>query len=225
MRAREHKQPHTTRTRFSAALLSCLTLSLPVCWLAGCASAPRSSAPRAADGAAGNAPSELLDENSGETLIVVRRPIVLARSRTDVAANVRDYVTLVAAQEDRGGKYSTWLVAHNWSTVDPRIDATRSVGSARLLLIGDGRTITLTPAQPQPLFVRRGDLLFAPSTSVASWAYAVDLPTLRYLAAASDLSLRWNDDALPVPYTLWADGRPELLGLLDNAIAPAAAAH
>ena len=112
----------------------------PACWsavwlslslVASCASQPNTASDRARDNARdfapdngpGNAPKELLDEDSGTTLIVVRRPIVLARSRTDLAANVRDYVTLVVAQEDRSGKYSTWLIVHRWSTVDPRYRA------------------------------------------------------------------------------------------------------
>jgi len=206
-----------------------LSLSL----VASCASQPNTASDRARDNARdfapdngpGNAPKELLDEDSGTTLIVVRRPIVLARSRTDLAANVRDYVTLVVAQEDRSGKYSTWLIVHRWSTVDPRIDTARTLGSGSLLLIADGRTIALAPVQQPPAFASRGDLLYAPRTVVSSWAYQVDLPMLRYVVAARDLSLRFVDDAYPAAYGLWQDGRRELHGLLDGAVAPSPASR
>ena len=189
----------------------CVVLSL---LMSGCDSAPNTRPDRmtgdarygAPDNAPGNAPRELLDENSGSTLIVVRRPIVLARSRTDVAANVRDYVTLVATQQDNSGKYSTWLIVHRWLTVDPRIDSARSLASGRLQLLADGRTLALAPLEPPPAFASRGDLLYAPHTPSSFWVYQVDLPTLRYLAAARNLSLRFVDDAYPVAYSLWEDG-------------------
>jgi hypothetical protein len=197
--------------------------------MTSCASQPDAGSNRAADrgrtlaadDAPGNAPKEVLDENSGTTLIVVRRPIVLARSRTDVAANVRDYATLVVAQEDRSGKYSTWLIVHRWSTVDPRIDGARTLGSGNLLLIADGRTLALGPVEQPPAFANRGDLLYAPRTTLSSWAYKVDLPMLRYVAAAHDLSVRFADDSYPVAYSVWQDGRHDLQGLLDSAVAPA----
>jgi hypothetical protein len=162
-------------------------------------------------------PKETFDESSGTTLIVVQHPIVLARSRTDVAANMRDYVTLVVAKEDRSGKYSTWLIAYRWSTVDARFDAMRVAESGTLLLVGDARSITLSPAKQPPAFLRRGDLLFAPHFALDTWAYPVDLPTLRYLAAARELSLRLQGDPLPVAYSIWEDGRSELLSLLAGA--------
>jgi hypothetical protein len=210
----------------------------PAVWVllslvASCDSRPNTRPDRVAYGASNFAsdndpskgPKELLDENSGSTLIVVRRPIVLARSRTDVAANVRDYVTLVVAQEDRAGKYSTWLIVHRWSTVDPRIDTARILGSGSLLLVADGRTVALAPVEQPPTFASRGDLLYAPHTSVDTWVYRADLPMLRYVAAAHDLALRFVDDAFPAGYGLWEDGRPELQELLDNAVAPAKGAQ
>lgn len=159
-------------------------------------------------------PRETFDEGSGTRLIVVRHPIVMARSRSDVAAYAHDYVTLVAAQEDRSGKYSTWLLAYRWSTVDTRVDPAHALNSGQLLLIADARPIALSPAQRPPLFLQRGDLLFAPRFPVNTWAYQIDVSTLRYLAAAHDLSLRFPGDKLPQPYSIWEDARPEVLGLL-----------
>lgn len=214
-------------------VLQVLAALLLLLWMTACASQPDTTSRRhpgdartwASDDAPANAPKELLDENSGTTLIVVRRPIVLARSRTDVAANVRDYATLVAAQEDRGGKFSTWLIVHRWSTVDARIDSAHRLDSGSLLLIADGRAMALAPVEQPPTFAERGDLLYAPHTRVTTWAYKVDLPLLRYVAAARDLSLRFVDDQYPVSYAMWDDGRQQLQGLLDSAVAPPSGAH
>ena len=162
-------------------------------------------------------PRQLFDERSGSTLLIVGRPIVLARSRSDVAANVHDYVTLIVAQEDISGKYASWLIAYRWSTVDPRFDPAHALASGRLALIADGRTISLTPSGEVPAFLQRRDLLPAPHHPINTWAYAMDVPTLRYLALTRDLALRWQDDALPLPYSVWEEGRPELLALMNGS--------
>ncbi len=168
-------------------------------------------------------PHEVLDEVSAATLIVVNRPIVFARARTDVAAHARDYVTLVGLQEDRSGEYSTWLIVHRWSTVDPRIADDRGVGAGELRIVADDRELVLRPQSPPPKVLERGDLLFAPKTARAqSAAYAVDVPTLRYLANSRSLALRFTEDALPLPYAIWADGRADLLAMLPAPATPRA---
>ena len=222
-------QASGTQSRPLAGPALLLTLAL----IASCTSQPSLRSIRDAhqrrdfgiDDGSGNSPRELLDENSGSTLIVVRRPIVLARSRTDLAANVRDYVTLVVTQEDRAGKYSTWLIVHRWSTVDARIDSMRALASGNVLLIADGRSVSLAPVDHPPSFANRGDLLYAPPTKVNSWVYQADLPTLRYIAAARDLSLRFVDDGYPIAYGIWQDARRELQELLDSAVAPQVRPH
>jgi hypothetical protein len=48
-------------------------------------------------------------------------PSCCARApRVDVAANARDYATVVAVEANRSGKYSQYLL-HRWSTVDRRM--------------------------------------------------------------------------------------------------------
>ena len=82
--------------------------------LAACSSAPV------------RAPTELLDEQTGATLVVVAEPLVFARARADVAANARDYVTVVAVEANRSGKYAQYLLVHRWSTVDRRMACSSS---------------------------------------------------------------------------------------------------
>ena len=164
---------------------------------------------------------ELLDESSGSTLLIVQRPIVFARARTDVAANARDYATVVAMHEDRSGKYSTWLIVHRWSTVDPRFAGAATGRSGQLRIIADDRELTFNAVAPDPAFLRRRDGLFEPRTSAAlSAAYAVDSATLHYIASAQTLSLRYSDDVLPIPYAVWDDGRSALQAWLADTRSP-----
>ena len=50
---------------------------------------------------------EILDEQTGNTLLVVPKPLVFARERTDVAAHERDYATVVAVEIDQSGSYQS----------------------------------------------------------------------------------------------------------------------
>ncbi len=183
-----------------------------------CACASSATKPATAGGGSTSAiaqPREVLDEQSGVTLIIVEHPILFARARTDVAVNARDYLTLVACEEDRSGKYTGWLIAHQWSTVDPRMETGSATVRSRLHIIADDRELTLTRAEPEPLILARGDLLFAPRASASrSAAFAVDDATLRYIASASRLKVRLGDDALAPAYSIWDDGREALQGLL-----------
>lgn len=160
---------------------------------------------------------ELLDEASGSTLLIVERPIVFARARTDVAANARDYVTMVATHEDRSGKFSTWLIVHRWSTVDPRYAGPMRGRSGELRIIADDRELVLNAVAPEPSFLQRREGLFQPASAGAqSSAYAVDAPTLHFIASAHTLSLRYSDDPLLIPYAVWEDGRPALQAWLAD---------
>ena len=202
------------RRGFAAA---CLWLSFVLlsAALSACVSSPPPAFDRDAEVKPDHAPLQLFDENSGATVFTVDQPIVMARGRSDVAANVRDYVTLAAMQEDRGGN---WLIAHRWSTVDPRIDPAHCDVAGTLILVADGRSIVLIPVSQPPKFFNRKDWLFLPERSATSWAYAVDVPTLRFLAGTQYLSLRFPDDRFPVTYSIWADGRKDLQGLLDKGV-------
>jgi hypothetical protein len=166
-------------------------------------------------------PKEVLDESSGVTLIVAQKPMVFARPRIDVAANVRDYFTLAAAEEDRSGRYTAWLIAYRWSTVDPRMESRPAPAPPLLHIIADDRELTLKPAEPAPAILARGDLLLAPHVPGAqSAAYAVDEATLRYIATSTRLLLRVDDDTALPAYAVWDDGREALQALLLEVGSP-----
>ena len=147
--------------------------------------------------------------------------MVFARSRIDVAANARDYLTLVAAEEDRSGKYTAWLIVHRWSTVDPRMQGDAGSSQSQLKIIADDREITLHRAESDPAILARRDLLFTPHGSgTRSTAYAVDEATLRFIASSPRLLLRDGDSTALPPYTVWGDGREALRSLLTEAGGP-----
>ena len=74
---------------------------------------------------------EIFDEQSGNTILVVPKPLVFARERLDVAAHARDYATLVAVEIDQSGKYSEYLLLYRWSTVDRRMSPPPDLESDR----------------------------------------------------------------------------------------------
>jgi hypothetical protein len=183
----------TVRVPVAAAVVAALAL------LVACAS----SAPRA--------PTELLDEQTGVTLAVVAEPLVFARARVDVAANARDYATVVAVEANRSGRYSQYLLLHRWSTVDRRMAALPPPSAGRLVIEADGRVLELRPLVPLPAALTRRDHVFLPEDAdVISWAYDMDPATLAYLAASHEIRLRLPDEALDSPFTLWGDGRAAL---------------
>jgi hypothetical protein len=167
--------------------------------LAGCASEPS------------RAPAEVLDEQTGATLAVVAEPLVFARSRLDVAANARDYLTAVAVEANRSGKYAQYLLVHRWSTVDRRMAGLPPVSAGRLIIEADGRMLEFKPVQPMPAALVRRDRVHLPADAdVVSWAYEVDLATLAYLADSQQIRARLPDEPFDSPFALWADGRAAL---------------
>ena len=167
------------------------------------------------------APSQFLDERTGVTLSVVDAPLVLARERRDIAANARDYLTLVAAERDTMGRRQLILLVYRWSTIDTRVGASDDDDSTRLTLLADGRDIRLTQvADKLPLeFTQSERLLRPPVGQVATLAYPTDIATLRYLVSSRQLSASFEATKATMPYTMWRDGRESLRQFLDS-VAP-----
>ena len=158
------------------------------------------------------APTTFLDEDTGVTLTVVAKPLVLARDRRDIAANARDYITLVAVERNQAGRRNLVLLAYRWSTIDRRVNPQADADSRGLVLVADGRDIRLQavsdllPTELRP----RAQLLQPDVTDVAAVAYRMDEPTLRYLADSQRISGFYADARGALPFALWADGRKAL---------------
>src|SRR5579859_1524687 len=156
-------------------------------------------------------PTEIFEEHSGNTLVVVAEPLVFARERTDVAAHARDYATLVAFEIDHSGKYSDYLLLYRWSTVDSRMSPPPSNREGELRILADGRSIDLTPLPGLPLTLSHTHQMHLPSHGdVVAHAYDADPATLRYIASSHELSVRMPLERLDTPFALFEDGRAAL---------------
>jgi hypothetical protein len=154
--------------------------------------------------------NEYLDEVTGATITTVERPLVFARERRDLAANARDYVTLAAASVNRGGKIHYTLIVYVWSTVDTR--AREQPADAKIIVVSaDDRRIRLTTsgrtAEAQGISKPVHE---PPGPTLAPAVFETDLQTLRFLAAARNVSLQLGEDSLAPSYAIWDDERDSL---------------
>lgn len=183
-----------------------MALIVALAVLSACTAAPK------------RATHEILDPQTGNTLLVVDKPLVFARERTDVAANARDYATLAAVEVDHSGKYDEYLLLYRWSTVDRRMSAPPDPGAGELRIVAEGRAIDLMPLQQMPVGLSRQRELHVPRHGdVVAHAYLVDVATLRFIAASRDLSVRMPQEPLDTPFGLWEDGRSSLYRFLQRA--------
>jgi len=167
--------------------------------------------------AAPSAPLSYLDEVTATTVTVVAKPIVFAREYPALAVHARDYITLCAAQVNRSGRFSQYLVGFFWSTIDRRHSPKVTPESvARVTLLADDREITLLAAPATLAEAGMGHPpCKAPSPLVAPILYATDGATLAYIASAQRLIVKTTDEPDVEPYRLWTDTRAELREFAD----------
>jgi len=163
---------------------------------------------------------EIYDEQTGNTLSVVRAPLVFARDRTDVAAHARDYVTLVAVEVDHSGEYSEYLLVYRWSTVDRRMSAPPDPQAGQLEILTDGRAINLTAVEELPISVSRPELHVPKHAHAVTHAYRIDVATLRYIARSRELTVLLPQEVLATPFKIWSDGRTALGQFVKRAATP-----
>jgi hypothetical protein len=165
--------------------------------------------------------AEIFDEQTGSTLLVVSRPLVFARDRSDVAAHSRDYATLVAVENDRSGEYVQYLLLYRWSTVDRRMSPPPGADEGELKILADGRTIDLKPLERPPTSLAQRRALHVPEHGdIVYRSYRVDSATLHFIAASREISVRMPQEQLDTPFTLWEDGRGALAQFLERAAPP-----
>jgi hypothetical protein len=169
---------------------------------------------------------EIFDEQTGNTLTVVSKPIVFARERTDVAAHARDYATLVAVEVDHSGTFKDYLLLHRWSTVDTRMSPPPGPEAGEMRLLSEGRELKLQPLGSLPISVDSGRELYVPHHGAAvTRAYAVDPDILRFIAASRALILQMPQEPLDTPFQIWDDGRGALQEFVHQTSAPAVPSH
>ena len=156
-------------------------------------------------------PQEYLDEETAATITVVGEPLVFACPRPELAANVRDYVTLAAAAVNRNGKVSYVLIGYFWSTVDPRLRRDAMPSPEPLVLQADDRRIELKLRGHSAHEAGIGAPVHAPpGAAVTPNVYGADLATLRFVSEARRLTLVADSDGVALGYELWEDRRTAL---------------
>lgn len=155
-------------------------------------------------------PSEYLDPVTAAMVSSVTAPLIFARPHQDVAANARQYATVVGASVNRSGHYEYLLLVYLWSTIDARLGAGAHPGDT-LILLADDRAIKLQrdgrnlqeagiakPLQP-PLHARGPPRI-----------YRTDRATVQFISAAHHLRMQLEGDQDTRPFDVWKDGRREL---------------
>jgi hypothetical protein len=156
-------------------------------------------------------PREYLDEQTAATITVVAEPLLFALPRPELAANVRDYVTLAAAAVNRNGKVSYVLIAYFWSTVDPRLRPEPLPSPEPLVLQADDRRIEFALRGHSAHEAGIGEpVLSPPGTAVTPNVYGTDLATLRFVTEARHLTLLADSGGTALSYELWEDHRMAL---------------
>ena len=170
----------------------------------GCASGPAANGPSDAQ------PREYLDEHTGATVSAMDKALVFARDRSERAANLRDYVNLVAATVNRGGQRDYVLIAYVWSTLDARYDPAKPDPNT-MVLVADDRRIRLNANGKTAADLGIVHGVGAPAgQAVMPLVFPTDIATLRFIAAARSLQIQTSVADGPVTYELWEDQRPAL---------------
>jgi len=163
-------------------------------------------------------PAEYLDSVTAASVSSVSTPIVFARAHQDVAANSRQYATVVGASVNRSGHYEYLLLVYIWSTVDPRLGAGIHPGDT-LVVLADDRAIRLqrdgrslreagiAKRLSAPLHARGGPRI-----------YRIDQTTMLFIAGAHRLRMQLEGDGDTRPFDVWEDGRRALEQLASAAI-------
>ena len=155
---------------------------------------------------------EYLDPQTAVTVRAVATPTLYAHDAPELAANVRDYLSVGAVELNNMGGRTHYLAVIAWSTVDrKRIGATPPPSSGTLKLKLGTQVRELAPTTRDPRSIGVGLPLFRPATGYLgeTW-YAVKVADLRLLADATTPTLELSDGENSVTYTLWRDATPAL---------------
>lgn len=155
-------------------------------------------------------PNEYLDPVTAAMVSSVTTPIIFARAHQDVAANARQYATVVGASVNRSGRYEYLLLVHLWSTVDARLGVGAHPGDT-LVLLADDRAIRLQRDGRSLKDAGIATALLAPMHMRGPpRIYKTDRKTLQFVSTARHVRLQLEGDQDARPFDLWKDGRRQL---------------
>jgi hypothetical protein len=155
-------------------------------------------------------PNEYLDSVTAAMVSSVTAPMIFARAHPDVAANARQYATVVGASVNHSGRYEYVLLVYIWSTIDARLGAGAHPGDT-LVFLADDRAIRLQRDGRSMKEVGIAKPLLAPlHTRGPPRLYRTDRATLQFLSTARHVRMQLEGDQDARPFDVWKDGRREL---------------
>jgi hypothetical protein len=161
----------------------------------------------------------VLDEHSGVTINAVAAPLVFGRIHRDTKSATRDYVTLVAAEQDNAGKYTQLFLMYRWSRSFGGQAPQPEQNAGTLVVVADGREIVMEPLDRMPIDPSHTKDLFLPASDLtAKYAYLTNFETMRAIASSHELLVKLpkEHDAPDTPFMLWEDGRAALAQLVSQ---------
>jgi hypothetical protein len=187
---------------FRVCLLACLGLA---------------TAPKYGAWARDSAVREYLDQSTAVTIVVVSKPFVFARERSDLAVNARDYLSLTPLQVNRSGDRHLYWFGFRWSTIGSRNREPPVKDGVEYVLLADGRPIALRPVGRSLREVGIGELpLRSPSRHATPVLFAADAEILNYAAAATEVSVHLIYEDQNEAFELWRDARHTVREFLDE---------
>jgi hypothetical protein len=161
----------------------------------------------------------VLDEHSGVTINAVSAPLVFGRIHRDTKSAARDYVTLVAAEQDNAGKYTQLFLMYRWSRSFGGQAPQPEQNAGTLVVVADGREFVMEPLDRMPIDLADTKDLFLPVSDLAAkYAYLTNFETMRAIASSHELIVKLpkEHDAPDTPFSLWEDGRAALAQLVSQ---------
>ena len=149
--------------------------------------------------------NDYLDPQTAMTVRAVAAPFIYARDVPELAANVRDYLSLGAVEVNNMGARKHYLAAVSWSTIDRRrVDGSPPPLPERIELTLAGKTRVLSLASHESRSLGIGEPLFRPPRGYLgeSW-YVVTPADLRAFAAAPPESIDIAVESGRTSYGLW----------------------
>lgn len=161
---------------------------------------------------------EYLDPQTAMTIRVVSEPFLYAHDVPELAANVRDYLSVGAAELNNMGARKQYLALISWSTIDRKrtgVAPLQLPEGMEMTLAGKDRAYPLTTHEPRSIGI--GTAVLEPPIGYQgeSW-YLVSAADLRSFAAAPPPTIDVLAGGERVTYTLWKRADAPLAKFLDE---------
>lgn len=138
---------------------------------------------------AADQPTEVFDERSGATFIVVHDPLLFPIGRVGAWDGPMQFVSLTALERDHAGQLSQYIVAYAWTE---QMSLTKP-----LTITLDDRTIHLQPLPEFPPELPADQVMLVPGKGrIPRAAYAATRELFRILAASKRMSLAGGEDGV-----------------------------